>query len=102
MLLLPIAQVAKKTGVTSRTLRHYDAIGLLPPADTAADGRRYYGEKELLRLQHILILKELGVDLATTARVLDATTAGAFTPLRVSDVGDLSPGHEPDERAVQP
>jgi DNA-binding transcriptional MerR regulator len=72
MLLLPIAQVAKKTGVTSRTLRHYDAIGLLPPADTAADGRRYYGEKELLRLQHILILKELGVDLATTARVLDA------------------------------
>ena len=72
MLLLPITQAAKKTGVTSRTLRHYDAIGLLPPADTAADGRRYYGEKELLRLQHILILKELGVDLATTARVLDA------------------------------
>ena len=72
MLLLPIAQVARKTGVTSRTLRHYDAIGLLPPADTAADGRRYYGEQELLRLQHILILKELGVDLATTARVLDA------------------------------
>jgi len=82
MLLLPIAQAAKKTGVTSRTLRHYDAIGLLAPAETAHDGRRYYGEDELLRLQHILILKELGVDLATTARVLDAAPDDAVGLLK--------------------
>ena len=69
---MDIAQTAKRAGVTSRTLRHYDAIGLLEPADTAADGRRYYDHEQLLRLQHILVLRELGVDLATTARVLDA------------------------------
>jgi len=70
--MLDTRQAAKTAGVTSRTLRHYDAIGLLTPAHTGDDGRRYYGERELLRLQHILILKALGVDLTTTARVLDA------------------------------
>ena len=53
-------------------------------------------------LERIAVLDAGGDHVCVTARVLDATTAGAFTPLRVSDVGDLSPGHEPDERAVQP
>lgn len=82
MLAISIAQAAKKTGVTSRTLRHYDAIGLLTPTEKAQDGRRYYGEDELLRLQHILILKELGVDLATTGRVLDAEPSHAVGLLK--------------------
>ena len=76
------AQAAKKAGVTSRTLRHYDAIGLLTPADTAPDGRRYYGDAELLRLQHILVLRELGVDLTTTARILAAEPGNAVGLLR--------------------
>ena len=67
---MDIRRVAKKTGVTSRTLRHYDDIGLLKPAEVGHDGRRWYGDEELLRLQHILVLRELGVDLATAARVL--------------------------------
>jgi DNA-binding transcriptional MerR regulator len=82
MLRISIAQAAKKTGITSRTLRHYDAIGLLTPAETGHDGRRYYGEEELLRLQHILVLRELGVDLATTARVLDAAPGDAVGLLK--------------------
>ncbi len=57
--------------VTSRTLRHYDAIGLLPPACVAADGRRYYRRPELLRLQRILLLRELGLGLAAIAEALD-------------------------------
>ncbi len=77
-----IAQAVKQTGVTSRTLRHYDAIGLLKPAQTAPDGRRFYGDEELLRLQHILVLKELGVDLATTARVLDGAPGNAVGLLK--------------------
>jgi DNA-binding transcriptional MerR regulator len=79
---MDIAQTAKKTGVTSRTLRHYDAIGLLEPSSTSHDGRRYYGHEQLLRLQHILILRELGVDLATTARVLDAAPGDAVGLLK--------------------
>ncbi|WP_062524992.1 MerR family transcriptional regulator [Demequina rhizosphaerae] len=68
---LDIAAVARLTGATSRTLRHYDAIGLLPPAWTGHDGRRHYGEAELLRLQHILVLRELDVPLETIASIVD-------------------------------
>ena len=56
--------------VTSRTLRHYDAIGLLPPAWVAGDGRRHYGRAELLRLQRILLLRELGLGLDAIGEVL--------------------------------
>jgi len=66
------AQLARAAGVTSRTLRHFDAIGLLTPAWTADNGRRYYAEAELRRLQHILVLRELGTPLETIARILDA------------------------------
>ncbi len=67
-----IAEVARMSGVTSRTLRHYDAIGLLPPASTASDGRRFYEQEQLLRLQRILLLRELGLGLASIAELLDA------------------------------
>jgi MerR family transcriptional regulator, thiopeptide resistance regulator len=52
-----IADVARMSNVTARTLRHYDAIGLLPPAWTAAGGRRYYEREQLLRLQQVLLLR---------------------------------------------
>lgn len=68
---LDIRQLARITGVTSRTLRHYDAIGLLKPAWTGHDGRRHYGTQELLRLQHILVLRELGTSLDRIARIVD-------------------------------
>ena len=58
-----IAQVAKMSKVTSRTLRHYDEIGLLPPAWVGANGYRYYEQEQLLRLQQILVMRELGLGL---------------------------------------
>ncbi len=63
-----IAQVARMSGVTSRTLRHYDAIGLLAPAYLGPTGYRYYEEEQLLRLQQILVLRELGVGLGEIAQ----------------------------------
>ena len=69
---LDIAHVARLTGVTSRTLRHYDEIGLLTPAWTGHDGRRHYGRPELLRLQHVLVLRELGTSLDRIASIVDA------------------------------
>jgi MerR family transcriptional regulator, thiopeptide resistance regulator len=68
----PINEVARMSKVTSRTLRHYDAIGLLPPAWTDAAGRRFYGEDELLRLQQILLLRDLGLGLKAIREALDA------------------------------
>jgi DNA-binding transcriptional MerR regulator len=66
-----IGAITRLSGVTSRTLRHYDAIGLLSPAWTGTDGRRHYGEAELLRLQHILVLRELGTPLPTIRSIVD-------------------------------
>jgi len=66
-----ISEVAKASKVSSRTLRHYDQLGLLEPAYTAHNGYRYYGEPELLRLQRILLLRELGLGLETIGQVLD-------------------------------
>jgi DNA-binding transcriptional MerR regulator/ADP-ribose pyrophosphatase YjhB (NUDIX family) len=67
-----IQQVARVSGVTARTLRYYDEIGLLRPARVGANGYRYYEREQLLRLQQILLLRELGVDLATIFGVVDA------------------------------
>ncbi|MFJ8871681.1 MerR family transcriptional regulator [Streptomyces sp. NPDC102473] len=66
----PIAEVARMSGVTARTLRHYDEIGLLPPARIGANGHRYYEEHQLLRLQQILVLRALGVGLVEVGRIL--------------------------------
>ncbi|WP_225754051.1 MerR family transcriptional regulator [Actinotalea sp. Marseille-Q4924] len=60
-----IQEVARLTGVTSRTLRHYDSVGLLAPSSVGDGGVRRYGRQELLRLQRILVLRDLGVPLAT-------------------------------------
>ncbi|MFL6052330.1 MAG: MerR family transcriptional regulator [Actinoallomurus sp.] len=67
-----IAQVARMSGVTSRTLRHYDEIGLLAPAYVGGNGYRYYDQEQLLRLQQILLLRELGVGLADIAEAIDS------------------------------
>ncbi|MFF3274433.1 MerR family transcriptional regulator [Streptomyces chrestomyceticus] len=66
----PIAQVARMSGVTARTLRHYDEIGLLPPARIGTNGHRYYEEHQLLRLQQILVLRALGLALPDIGRIL--------------------------------
>lgn len=76
-----IQEVARLTGTTSRTLRHYDAIGLLSPSRVGDTGYRWYDEDALVRLQRILLLRELGLGLAEIARVLDERTDEA-TALR--------------------
>lgn len=67
-----IQQVARAAGISSRTLRHYDALGLLTPSRTEASGRRWYDDDGLVRLQQILLLRELGLPLAQVRAVLDA------------------------------
>ncbi|MEJ5943913.1 TipAS antibiotic-recognition domain-containing protein [Pseudokineococcus basanitobsidens] len=64
------AEVARLSGTTARTLRHYDAVGLLVPAGTGPGGVRLYEREHLLRLQRILLLRELGVPVAVVGDVL--------------------------------
>jgi DNA-binding transcriptional MerR regulator len=66
-----IADVARMSKITARTLRHYDAIGLVPPSGFGPGGVRLYGHAELLRLQRVLLLRELGLGLDVIASVLD-------------------------------
>lgn len=73
----PIAEVARMSGVTARTLRHYDEIGLLAPAWIGANGHRYYEERQPLRLQQVLVLRALGVGLPEIGRILAAQVVAA-------------------------
>lgn len=66
-----IQQIAKIVGATSRTLRHYDDVGLLAPSRIGSNGYRYYDETALVRLQRILLLRELGLGLPQIADVLE-------------------------------
>ncbi|WP_236796299.1 TipAS antibiotic-recognition domain-containing protein [Amycolatopsis sp. GM8] len=74
---LSIAQVAKLAKVTSRTLRHYDDVGLLPPAYTDDSGRRFYRREHLVRLQQVLLLRELGLGLDRIAEILSGSVTRA-------------------------
>ncbi len=67
-----VKQIAKAAGVSVRTLHHYHEIGLLVPRNMGANGYRYYGEAELLRLQQILLYRGFGLALAEVQTVLDA------------------------------
>lgn len=66
-----MAQIAAATGVTVRTLHHYDEIGLLVPAARSQAEYRLYGADELRRLREILVWRRLGLSLAQIARLLD-------------------------------
>lgn len=65
-----ISQVAKMAGVSARTLRHYDDIGLLAPVSFSSNGYRWYGRDQLRRLQRILLLRELDVPLSEIKAIL--------------------------------
>lgn len=69
-----IQEVARLAGTTSRTLRHYDAIGLLTPTRIGPNGYRWYDQHALVRLQRILLLRELGLGLETIGQVLARET----------------------------
>jgi MerR family transcriptional regulator, thiopeptide resistance regulator len=63
---LRIGEVAAATGVTVRTLRHYDALGLLVPAGRTDAGYRLYADEDVQRLYRILALRR--ASLSTTSR----------------------------------
>ena len=85
-----IQEVARLTGTTSRTLRHYDAIGLLAPSRVGDNGYRWYDDDALVRLQRILLLRDLGLGLGEIGRGGDrggAATGGGARPSRTASPG---------------
>lgn len=68
---MKIGEVAQRLGVSTRTLRHYERLGLVGPANRTAAGYREYDSAELLRLEQVLSLVTLDIPLAVIKRALD-------------------------------
>ena len=77
-----IQALSRLSGVTTRTLRWYDQIGLLKPSRVAESGYRYYGRAEVDRLQDILYYRALGVELARIKKCLDDPSFDRLAALR--------------------
>ena len=67
-----VKQISELTGVSVRTLHHYDSIGLLKPTAVTEAGYRLYDDAALQRLQQILLYRELGFPLKDSPALLDA------------------------------
>ncbi|WP_410672207.1 HEAT repeat domain-containing protein [Amycolatopsis sp. cmx-4-68] len=79
-----IGEVARRAGVSTRMLRHYDALGLVRPTGRTVGGYREYSEADIRRIFHVEGLRSLGMSLRQIGRALEDP---AFTPAAL--VGDL-------------
>lgn len=79
---LRVGQVAKRTGLTVRTLHHWDRIGLLSPEERTPSGHRIYRAEDLQRLQKTLSLRSLGLGLKEIGSLLrdDSPSPGGESP----------------------
>lgn len=80
-----VKEVARMAGVSVRALHHYDEIGLLVPSGRAEAGYRLYSHEDLLRLQQILVGRELGLPLEAIKRSLDDPNDRRQLFLQVND-----------------
>src|SRR4051812_4164132 len=77
---LKVGELARRTGLTVRTLHHYDEIGLLKPSRHSEAGYRLYTAGDVARLQQVLSLRQLGFSLDEVRDCLDRP---GFSPLEV-------------------
>lgn len=77
-----VDKLARLAGVSTRTLRYYDQIGLLVPARVSSNGYRIYGEKEVDTLQQILFFRALGLELSTIADIMKDASFNRLETLR--------------------
>jgi DNA-binding transcriptional MerR regulator len=82
-----VKEIAELAGVTTRTLRYYDEIGLLLPAETGENGYRYYDQESLMKLQQIMFFRELEIPLNDIQLIMnqpDFNLSGALDEHRTS------------------
>lgn len=96
-----MTELVRVTGTTSRTLRHYDQLGLLRPSRLGAGGLRFYDQDGLLKLQRILVLRELGLSLPAIAAALDGGPDGIPDPVSALRGHLVQLGKERDRLARQ-
>lgn len=69
--LVQIGELAKRLGITTRTIRYYEEIGLMGPTERLGGGTRTYNKDDVLRLKFILKLKQLGISLKEIEELSD-------------------------------
>lgn len=77
-----VQKLGKLAGISTRTLRYYDEIGILKPARINSSGYRIYGEKEVNSLQQILFYRELGVSLEDIKHIITSPSFQAAVALK--------------------
>ena len=77
-----IGELARECGVNPKTIRYYEAFGLLPKATRVPSGHRVYSAKDLQRLQFIRRAKQIGLPLASIRRITIYADAGSCQHLR--------------------
>ena len=77
-----VQKLGKLAGISTRTLRYYDEIGILKPARINSSGYRIYGEKEVDRLQQILFYRELDVSLDSIKEIVTTPSFDGTNALR--------------------
>jgi DNA-binding transcriptional MerR regulator len=77
-----VQKLAQLAGVSSRTLRYYDEIGLLKPARVNSSGYRIYGSAEIDKLQQILFYRELGVELEKIKKIIHSSSFDSLKALQ--------------------
>ena len=75
-------KLGQLAGISTRTLRYYDEIGLLKPTRINSSGYRIYGSDEVDRLQQILFYRELGLNLDSIKEIITSSTFDAATALK--------------------
>ena len=77
-----VQKLGRLAGISTRTLRYYDEIGILKPARMTSSGYRIYGLAEVNRLQQILFYRELGVSLDSIKEIVSAPSFDGAKALR--------------------
>ena len=78
-----INKLAQLAGISTRTLRYYDELGLLKPSRISTSGYRIYGGTEIARLQQILFYREMEVPLEEIRKILDSSDYDDTTSLEM-------------------
>lgn len=91
--LLGIAEVQHQTGLSARTLRYYEELGLLPGVRRRAGGRRVYGPDEIDRVRFIQRLKKLGLSLAEIKELNAVYAIAGSTRAMLARLDQLLEGH---------
>ena len=96
-----VGELAKRAGLTVRTLHHYEELGLLRPSGRSEAGYRRYGEADVLRLHRVLALRDAGLSLKEIAPLLDGEAPQPLAAVLQAQIEQIEAQIEAQETLLQ-